>query len=320
MGSELGRPRDRLPVGNDEAEVAAALCRLLRAELTAVNQQSVHLLALRRWGGGELESRIREVDRSDFPATLAIIDHMVAASLPIRIESEGFVPGASERAILLAEQRAEAGLAAAVAPLAGIDGPPGHLASAVAAPRAAYADWINARLDQAADQAVVDPPLVAELADLFAGLTVLGEQALIHAFVHWHRGDRTDADAAWGTSGAAMLRAGDIIRLLADHGAVPVPGDLPALVCRATPRESIEADRHLARHCRVTAIAAARSLGSEPGRSIASRVAVEAAVWADRPAGTPLPPEAGATRTFASFEWTRRKFLGDAAAADNVTG
>ncbi len=289
--------------------VSAALNRLLRAELTAVNQQSVHLLALRRWGGAELEARIRDVDREDFPATLEIIEHLVAAGLPLTIASEGFVPGAFERAILLAEQRAEAGLVAAVAPLAGCAGPAGRLAAAVAAPRTGYAAWITARLAQTPDRPPSHVPLVAELADLFAGLTVLGEQALVHAFVHWHHGDRIDADAAWGVSGAAMLRAGDIIHLLADSDAVPVPGALPALVIRSAPAQAMQADQHLAGLCRATALALAQRCSTEPVRSLADRVADAATVWMNRVAGTVLPPAAGATRTFASFERTRQKYL-----------
>jgi hypothetical protein len=295
--------------GIEPLETSAALNRLLRAELTAVNQQSVHLLALRRWGGGELEARIREVDRADFPATLEIIEYLVAAGLPLTIVSEGFVPGADERAILLAEQRAEADLMAAVAPLAGCAGPAGRLAAAVAAPRPDYAAWIAARLPLAPERVPSPEPLVAEFADLFAGLTVLGEQALIHAFVHWHRGDRIDADAAWGVSGAAMLRAGDIISLLADRHAVPVPGALPTLVVRAAPAEALAADRHLAGICRSTAMALAERCSTEPVRSLANRAADAAAVWMDRVAGTILPPAAGVTRTFASFERTRQKYL-----------
>ncbi len=304
----------------DEADHSAALNCLLRTALTAVNQQSVHLLALRRWGGGELEARIRDVDRADFPSTLAIIDHLVAERLPITIESEGFIPGASERAILLAEQRVEANLAAAVVPLAGGDGPASRLAAAVAAPRPSYGDWITVRLAQAPDRTPNLLSLVDEFAGLFADLTVLGEQALVHAFVHWHRGVRTDADAAWGVSGAAMMRAGDIIHLLADQGAVPVPDEMPALVIRAAPAQAIEADRHLARRCRETALATARRCSTEPAKSLANKVAVEATVWADRPAGTALPPDAGATHTFASFERTRRRYLREAATTDGEAG
>lgn len=293
----------------DRHEICVALSGLLRAELTAVNQQSVHLLALRHWGPGELEARIQVVDRADFPATLAIIDHMVAADLPITIESEGFSPGASERAILLAEQRAEAALASAAARLGGHEGPAGQLAAAVVAPRADYASWISARLEQVAEQAPVEVPLAAELAGLFAHLTVMGEQALIHAFVHWHRGNPADADAAWGTSGAAMLRAGDIIRLLAAEGAVPMLDELAALDIHAVPARAFEADKELARLCREAALVAALHCNSEPARNLAHAIARAATAWADRPAGAALPPEAGATSTFASFARTRQKFL-----------
>ena len=304
----------------DPRETCAALNRLLRAELTAVNQQSVHLLALRCWGSRELEARIRDVDRADFPATLAIIDHMVAVGLPITIESEGFAAGATERAILLAEQRAEASLASAAARVAGLDGPAGRLAAAVSAPRADYADWIMARLGRAPTQEPVDLPLVAELADLFASLTVMGEQALIHAFVHWHRGDRIDADAAWGASGAAMLRAGDIIHLLAAEGAVPMLGKMPALNIHVDPARAIAADRNLGGRCQEVARAAALGCGTEPARNLAHGIAIAAGAWADRRAGTTLPPQAGATATFASFQRTRLKFLRQAAAADSKAG
>jgi hypothetical protein len=286
-----------------------ALNRLLRAALTAVNQQSVHLLALRHWGGGELEARIRDVDRSDFPATLAIIEHMVVEGVPFRIASEGFVPGAGERDILLAEQRAERVLEEAIAPLRGLGGAPGRIAAMVAGPRDDYARWIAARLPLAPDHPGQAVPLVGELAELFGALTVLGEQALVHAFLHWHRGAVVDADAAWGMSGSAMIRAGDVIRLLADEGAVPVPGQMPAIDIRATAADAVEADRNLAARCREAARAAAVNSASVPAREVAGRIAAFAEVWVGHRAGEPLAPEAGATRTFASFERTRRKLL-----------
>jgi hypothetical protein len=149
----------------------------------------------------------------------------------------------------------------------------------------------------------------AELAWLFACLTALGEQALVHAFLHWHRGARIDADAAWGLSGAAMVRAGDIIALLATEGVVPVIGAMPALAIRSSPNEAIEADRRLAECCRDAALAAATSCSTAPARELARSIAETSTVWSALQAGCPLPAGAGVTRTFASFERTRQKFL-----------
>ena len=57
----------------------AGLRDLLRAELTAVNQQFIHVLALNRRGYAETADRVYEIDKVDFPNAMRIIDHLVAS-------------------------------------------------------------------------------------------------------------------------------------------------------------------------------------------------------------------------------------------------
>ena len=55
----------------------SSLNKILRCEMTAVNQQFIHVLALRDWGFAETAERIMAVDYVDFPNAMRIIDHMV---------------------------------------------------------------------------------------------------------------------------------------------------------------------------------------------------------------------------------------------------
>ncbi len=87
---------------------------VLRCEMTAVNQQFVHVLALRQWGDDETAERIMQVDRVDFPNAMRIIDYLVETETPIGLVSDRFTPGANYRSILLSEQTIEQRLSAAI--------------------------------------------------------------------------------------------------------------------------------------------------------------------------------------------------------------
>jgi bacterioferritin (cytochrome b1) len=51
-----------------------SLYRLLRCELTAVNQQFIHALGLRDWGYAEAAERIMAVDYVDFPNAMRVLE------------------------------------------------------------------------------------------------------------------------------------------------------------------------------------------------------------------------------------------------------
>src|SRR5262245_42223670 len=71
-----------------------ALRILLRAEMTAVNQQFIHVLALNRLGHATSADRVYEVDVVDFPNAMRIIDHLMASGrevhLPFELPKPGF--------------------------------------------------------------------------------------------------------------------------------------------------------------------------------------------------------------------------------------
>jgi len=80
---------------------------LLRAEFTAVNQQFIHVLALRRLGDQARAARIYEVDVIDFPNAMHILDRLAASGEPIGLPAELPEPGQPLTALLQAELRIE---------------------------------------------------------------------------------------------------------------------------------------------------------------------------------------------------------------------
>ena len=109
------------------------------------------------------------------------------------------------------------------------------------------------------------PDDAAKLAldSLFANLMVMITQTLVHAFVHWHRGERELADATWEMSGAAMMHATGIVNSLAPHHVAPDParavvrGDVALPRVAATRPDALANDRRLAERV---------SRRGEPGR------------------------------------------------------
>ena len=83
---------------------------------------------------------------------------------------------------------------------------------------------------------------------LFANLMVVIRQELVHAFVHLHAGNRSRANAAWEISGAAMMQATQVTRLLANRGVAPAP-HLAILSSYPVhlPRVALESDQALER-------------------------------------------------------------------------
>lgn len=289
------------------SDYAAVTC-VLRAQLTAVHQQFVHILALRHWGLTQTASRITQIDKIDFPIAMKIVDHMVASGQAIILDPEPFTPGSCEAGILAAElevdQRLHAALRAAQVPASPV---PNLIAEALA-PRQSYADWLSDRIAAFGNQARAGSDLAAELVEVFSYTIVLIEQSMAHAFVHWHHGDTANADAAWATSGAAMMQATRIVRELAARDAVPFAKNLPELRISRSPDKAIEFDRHLARSFE-TCVGTLAERNTEdlkdlldPVRSFAERISD----WGPgrrHPARETDPP------AFQSFEKTLAKFV-----------
>lgn len=119
--------------------------------------------------------------------------------------------------------------------------------------------------DMPAPGAGLDAVFAAELAldSLFANLMVMITQTLVHAFVHWHRGERELADATWEMSGAAMMHATGIVNARAPHQVAPRPARAVVRGKVALPRvsaarpDALANDRRLADGCRAAANRAA---------------------------------------------------------------
>lgn len=243
-----------------DAEVAA-LTRLLRVALTAVNQQFTHILALSAWGERVLADRIKEVDDVDFPTALRIIDHLAARGVVPSPGPDYFVPGASIIEILFAEQAIEGRFDVALR-ATDICDPAGRvIITDVAAPRADYARWLTGRIGELGGS--YRPPGSTPVDALFSHLMTWIEQTAIHAFVHWHAGNRAMADAAWTSSGAAMVRSTGLVRALAAIGTTPAPGAIAAPQVSSTPAEAFERDRQLAHCCAEQAREAAETAADE---------------------------------------------------------
>jgi hypothetical protein len=248
---------------------------LLRAELTAVNQQFIHVLALNRLGHEAIADRVYEVDVVDFPNAMRIIDHLMA----------------SGRDVLTAADAA--------------DDATRSLFAAAAAPRPAYQAWLTEMRAQHREPALArgDPAIDPLFACLIAAL----EHRMLRAFAAWRAGDAAEADRAWAMSGMAMVQATDLVNALTDLGAVPLasgahPAALPArLGDHAVERDLMDAYAGAAQ--------AAAQQAASPLRDICCKIAdYTRAVQAWRPE-TPHPAPAACAPSFRSFAATYRKFV-----------
>jgi len=282
---------------------------VLRCELTAVNQQFIHILALRKWGDKETAARITQVDNIDFPNAMRIIDHMVQTKTPIDLVPGPFLPGANYRAILISEQVVERRLVAAIEKAACEDKRARMLIAAAREPREDYSDWLADRLNAEISGEAGEFQAGAATANLVAHLITLIEQSMVHAFLHWHGGDADSADAAWATSGAAMMHMTEFVSVFAARRSVPIPGVFPTPQIASRREEALNLDRHLAKLCSDEAATAAvecdQSTIADLSREIAD-YCLELSRW------SPERPHPAANKNpvaFSSFEATLAKFV-----------
>ncbi|MEM0923421.1 MAG: hypothetical protein AAGF44_07000 [Pseudomonadota bacterium] len=281
-----------------------ALLRLLRAQLTAVNQQFTHMLALGTWGEKAAADQIKRVDDVDFVVSMKILDHLVAARVPLALTYEPFYPGDTLAEICAVERASEDRMASSLSLALHPDHPAHRWLEEARSPRRAYRAWL-AQHTVADDTTQTGDPTPADR--LFADLIALIEQPMIHAFIHWHRGRQVDADIAWATSGVAMMKGGALTRDIARTGRSPKSPPGAELTICETPQDAIEADRVLARRCALSAMQAA---AASPPR-IARRCA-EIAAYARRVAEANETPHASlstAAPCFCSFKITIETFI-----------
>ena len=282
---------------------------VLRCEMTAVNQQFIHVLALRQWGDDETAERIMQIDQVDFPNAMRIIDYLVETKTPITLASGSCTPGTSYRDILLSEQIMERQLSATIEKAACTDDRAQALISAAAEPREAYAAWLTDRLNRADHDASGATFAGTETAGVIAHLIALIEQTMVHAFVHWHGGDPDGADAAWASSGAAMMDMTEMVHLFAAHRTVPVPGEFPALQIVGEAAEAFDCDRQLAARCAIEAARASDECDEIAIANLCRKIAdrcLELSRWNP---GQAHPAANGIPAAVGSFEATQKRFV-----------
>jgi hypothetical protein len=292
---------------------AAYLNALLRLGLTAVNQQFIHILALRHAGDAARADRIYEVDRIDFPNVMRLIDHLVVTDGLLPLAAELPQPGRGWPGIRAAEAAIEQRLQVLLEEAEPLSGIPRRLHDTAAGPRAAYRTWLEDEQGVLPSVALEPPRSVAwqpAIDRLFAGLIATLEQTMVHAFVYRHRGHPSLADIAWAISGMAMVAAGDLITTLADPGALPRALATDLLQVSTDAAAAARSDRRL-----VTAYAAIASAAIEEAlpsslASLCRRIATDSRDIACWQAGDPHPALERCAPSFKSFDVTWRKFVG----------
>ena len=190
------------------------------------------------------------------PNAMRIVDCLVSAGhLPaLASDREALAgdmpePGGSLDTVLAAELALDLRLGNVLAsvereltPCAGAGKVPIEFVSVPLASRDAYQDWLRKRVDGPRDGAEAggpEDPATLCVDSLFANLMVMIDQTLVHAFVHWHRGEHELADTTLGDEwGGHDARDPQRQRArAASRGATTGPGGGAGRCrCRAAPR------------------------------------------------------------------------------------
>jgi bacterioferritin (cytochrome b1) len=287
----------------------AKLGALLRVELTAVHQQFFHALALRQWHETAIVDRLMAVDVEDFKNAMQIIDQLVAEGCSIYLESHRFTPGSDVVAVLRAEHQLEVGFAEFLGGVSVSTSEARSRVNRATAPRRAYQTWLENELAKTSGIGVTDDTGEA-VAKMMAHLISLIEQAMVHAFVLWHKDDRLGADLAWKISGAAMLYATAIVRCGALENRVPVPAPIPAVEPDMTGKAAFDRDIELLNRCAVAAKVASIEQSGKAMSPLCSKIVEDCERILPIVRGQDFPAELGKSPAFASFAATRDRKLG----------
>jgi hypothetical protein len=286
-----------------------SLLNVLRQELNAVNQQFIHILALQAWGEMDAAERITRVDNIDFPNAMRIIDHLASGAATIELEPSGFSPGQDYDSMLVAEREMEQRLSQALDDADAADEAEALLLGGAREPRQAYSEWLLERTAENTAAEAQPPPEAAETATTVAYLITLMEQSMVHAFLHWHRDERTAADAAWATSGAMMMHLTRLVRAFAKLPGVPFPGNCPPLELRGGARQALQSEQRLALLCEREALAAADRCADKTVAGLCRQIAGFCAEFVNWESSNPHPAGATNPPCFGSFEATLKKFV-----------
>jgi bacterioferritin (cytochrome b1) len=281
---------------------------LLRAELTAVHQQFLHMLALRQWKEQELLAQITAVDMEDFKNAMQIMELLVSRGTPIELPGQTISPGWDITSIVHSELRMEKHLANVLLTIQVDDPAERQRVTRAAAPREAYRAWLEARLRVLEPQSAA-PQTNSAIALLLSHLVHLVEQAMLHAFLNWHSNDADSSNNAWRLSGAAMLYATALVRQGASTHGLPAPGDVPAVRMGQNTPEAFALDMHAVAECADVALQAIEAAPDNATSSICERIAEACGSISNMEMGGEFPETFGRSPVFDSFAATRERHL-----------
>lgn len=288
-----------------------SLVELLRQELSAVNQQFFHILALRELDQQETAARIAQVDNIDFPNAMKIIDYLVSTKTPFSLGGAEFSPGTDYPSILKSEQALEQRLMAAIENTETANAQEAQMVQSAMEPRGKYIKWLEERLNSVTGDDSKPQSVGQVTAGTVACLVSLAEQSMVHAFFHWHSGEFDAADDAWSTSGAAMMHLTELVRLFVKlpMPSVPFPGTCPSLNIQSSVGKAHDADRHLALLSSKEAFSASVKCGEESISELCENIGSYCSELSNWDSDTTHPAESTNPAAFQSFELTLNKFV-----------
>ena len=274
--------------------------------MTAVHQQFFHMLALRHWKSPDILKHVTDIDTVDFRNSMAIIDFLVAAKQPITLASHRFSPGWDTASLLRSELSMEKEFEAVLKGLDVSGEDAKRLVDIACAPRAAYRVWLEGEITRQHSGGMQEPTPEA-FAGFLAVLIALVEQSMLHAFLFWHTGERSEADDAWRLSGAAMLYATALVKRGAITSRVPTPAPCPAIEMAQTADGVHNSDMDLVRRCTEAGRAAATFEKDSAMRRLCMRIVEDCELVLNRGKEEAFPAVFGRSPVFESFGATLSK-------------
>lgn len=144
---------------------------------------------------------------------------------------------------------------------------------------------------------------------LLGSLLTVIEQAMIHAFIHYHSGHTDLADAAWHTSGAAMMQLTKFVSMYSALRAAPILKDMPSLIVEYETDKALQSDSEIAHKCAALAGKAAVNSDTDQVKQYCLKLHDYYTELTRFNVGSPHPAANINPPAFSSFEVTLQKFV-----------
>ena len=248
------------------------------------------------------------VDDIDFPNAMKVVDYLVENRAPIEIAGDTFQPGYDLPSAMAAEAEMESRMGRIIENCSFKNPRLSGLLEVARGPRSEYSRWLEAQLGELGPGEGSNPEFAMDVAELHGHLLTVIEQAMVHAFVHFHHGRNELADAAWHTSGAAMMQLTKFVAMCAARNAAMIVKAMPSPTVEYDTDSSLELDAEIASRCAVMATEAAAGSRDEKVVRYCRDLESYYSALSKFKAGATHPAESTNPPAFSSFEATLRRF------------